>query len=69
MECRTSVQQNAVYDHTNESDRIAQIADLHTSDARIVKDIRIITQEEYKQVTGKVASVTATGICTQELNC
>lgn len=65
---RISVQQNAVYDHTTDSDHIARIAELHIPTGVIEKELRIITLEDYQQITGKAASITATGICTQELS-
>ncbi|NUW69236.1 hypothetical protein [Vibrio coralliilyticus] len=65
---RTSVQQNVIYDHTPDSDKIARLAELHTPTGNVKKEIRIITLDKYQQITGKAASITATGICTQELS-
>ncbi|WP_026959925.1 hypothetical protein [Aliagarivorans taiwanensis] len=64
---RTSVQQNAVYDHTPDSDRIARIAELSSPQNKAPKEIRVVTKEEYQHATNKAASITATGICTQQL--
>ncbi len=64
---RTSIEQNLVYDHVSDSSKIAQIADVLATPEKITKEIRVITQEEYQQATGKIASVTATGFCTQQL--
>ena len=66
---RKDVQQNAVYDHTPESDKVKQVGFVMSNSTEEKKPIRIITQEEYEDVTGKDwTSVTSTGICTQNLS-
>ncbi len=66
---RKDIQQNAVYDHTPESDKVKQVGFVMSNSTEEKKPIRIITQEEYEDVTGKDwTSVTSTGICTQNLS-
>lgn len=69
---RKDINQNAVYDHIPNTDRVAQIGNVQgklneATDEEIKQKIRIVTAEDYQKATGKTATVTATGICTQEL--
>ncbi|PSV99565.1 hypothetical protein [Photobacterium lipolyticum] len=65
---RTLVQQNAVYDHTKDSAKVARISDIFAITDDVKKEIRVISLQEYQQATRKAASVTATGFCTQKLS-
>jgi hypothetical protein len=64
---RRDIGQNAVYDHTSDSDKVARIASLIKAEP-IKRDIRVIAQEEYETATGKATTVTPVGLCTQDLS-
>ncbi|NOQ14104.1 MAG: hypothetical protein GQ583_06455 [Methyloprofundus sp.] len=67
---RADVNQNAVYDHTNESDKIALMSGLVSKDKspeEMKKEVRVVGHKEYQEATGKVTTITATGICSQDL--
>lgn len=67
---RVDVNQNAVYDHTNESDKIALMSSLVSkgkSPEEMKKEVRVVGHREYQDLTGKISTITATGICTQNL--
>lgn len=67
---RVDVNQNAVYDHTNESDKIALMSNLVSKDKtpeEMKKEVRVIGRIEIQEATGKNATITATGACTQEI--
>lgn len=67
---RVDVDQNAVYDHSNESDKVARISRLYSKPKgpeQMKQEVRVIGVKEYQKATGKIATKTATGACTQEL--
>lgn len=67
---RVDVNQNAVYDHRNESDKVAQLSNLINKEKtpeEMKKEVRVVGHKEYQKATGKIATVTATGICSQDL--
>jgi hypothetical protein len=67
---RVDVNQNAVYDHTNESDKVAQISNIISKEKtpeEMKKEVRVVGHKAYQDATGKIATVTATGICSQDL--
>jgi hypothetical protein len=64
---RSDIRQNAVYDHTSDSEKVAKISRLMDSEP-VNRDIRVITQEEYETATGKATTVTPVGLCTQDLS-
>lgn len=63
---RLKVESNAVYDHTSDSAKVAQIA--HINNPNLERNIKVHTKEEYEIATGKVVHAMSTGICTQQLH-
>ncbi|PLC59380.1 tyrosine-type recombinase/integrase [Photobacterium carnosum] len=65
---RKNSNQTYEYIHIPDEDRISQIAFINTNEDINKKEIKLISFEEYKKATNNdSASITATGICTQNL--
>lgn len=63
---RTSVNENAVYDHTTEDQKHARLSEIYQGED--INCINPITAEEYERKTGRIATQMATGICVQPLH-
>lgn len=65
---RTNSNQTHEYIHIPDEDKISQIVFINTNEDISEKEIKLISFEEYKKATNNdFASITATGICTQNL--
>lgn len=65
---RKSVSQTLEYIHTSEEDKSEKLKSIMGFSSNHKINIKVITQEELKSLNNIPASITSTGICTQELN-
>jgi hypothetical protein len=65
---RKSVNQTRDYIHTTEADKSERIRMVLNISSDVAPDIRVITMNELSKIGNLPASVTSTGVCTQELN-
>ncbi|EOD1639239.1 hypothetical protein ACJE3J_005679 [Pseudomonas aeruginosa] len=65
---RKSSEQTHTYIHTSHEDKVSRVSAIMNPSETDISSIRVVSQEELIKATNLPASITSTGLCTQNLN-
>jgi len=67
---RKDIKQNTEYDHETDEQKVAKVRNLFRAEQTVEemkKEVRVVGHQKYQEATGKASTLTATGICTQQI--